>query len=198
MALPYSGVSRLAGESRAVDDFFGRSVTSAGIRPLWWTNPEGAGEYLKVSPRRLAAPVPFEFARVVLPMTEGAASFLVFAPQHAYTDSVDASDLVGDPTVAASPLDESAKYFLVLVALCEPRLRHSSTMALPTMDQIVDRLRPLESCADLTRAALNYHIDYLACTKLRVKEPAADGCGQRLEWTRGVGVPGTAIRAGPR
>jgi hypothetical protein len=42
------------------------------------------GEYITVAPRRIAAPVPFEFARVSLPTRERPAEFLVFAPQHTY------------------------------------------------------------------------------------------------------------------
>jgi hypothetical protein len=69
------------------------------------------------------------------------------------------------------------------VALCEPRLRDSSTVALPSAGEIVDRLCAHEACCELTRAAVNYHIDYLATTKLRVKEPRP-GAGERLEWKR--------------
>jgi serine/threonine-protein kinase len=125
--------------------------------------------------------VPFEFARVSLPMTEGPVSFL--APQHTYADPDDPDDLGGDRTAAAFPLDETAKYFLILVALCEPRLRDSSTVALPTAGEIVERLRAHEQCRELTRTAVNYHIDYLAITKLRVTEPRP-GSDERLEWKR--------------
>jgi hypothetical protein len=72
----------------------------------------------------------------------------------------------------------------VLVALCEPRLRDPSDGVLPGAGDIAERLRPLESCRGLTRSAVNYHIDYLACTKLRVKQPAPDGESHRLEWKR--------------
>jgi hypothetical protein len=75
-------------------------------------------------------------------------------------------------------LDVTAKYFLVLVALCEPRLRDVSDSALPGAGDIAERLRPLESCRGLTRSAVNYHIDYLAFAKLRLDlgdEPGADG-----------------------
>ena len=76
-------------------------------------NPEGAGEYLRVAPRRLGAPIPFEFARVVLPQTHHPVKLLVFAPRHAYADDVDCQPLDGDRTLAAFPLDETAKYFLL-------------------------------------------------------------------------------------
>jgi hypothetical protein len=78
-------------------------------------------------------------------------------------------------------LDVTAKYFLVLVALCEPRLRDPSDGALPGAGDIAERLRPLESCRGLTRSAVNYHIDYLAFAKLRLdvgEESGADGNGR--------------------
>jgi hypothetical protein len=182
IALPHDGVSRLAGEISAVEDYWVISNLSRD-KTYVVDNPEGAGEYLMVSPRRIAAPIPFEFARVTLPMTEGPVSFLVFGPQHCYADPDDPDDLAGDRTVAAFPLDETAKYFLILVALCEPRLRDSSTVALPTAGEIVERLHAHEQCSELTRAAVNHHIDYLAISKLRVKEPRP-GADERLEWKR--------------
>jgi serine/threonine-protein kinase len=116
-------------------------------------------------------------------VTEGPISFLVFAPQHSYRDPDDLDEPAGDRTAAAFPLDETAKYFLILVALCEPRLRDSSTVALPTAGEIVERLSGHEQGRGLTRGAVNYHIDYLATTKLRVKEPRP-GANERLEWKR--------------
>ena len=180
--LPYTGVSRVAGEISAVEDHWLISNLSRD-KAYVVDNPEGGGEYLTVPPRRIAAPVPFEFARVSLPMTDGPVSFLVFAPQHTYADPDGLDGLDGERTAPAFPLDESAKYFLVLVALCEPRLRDSTTVALPTADEIAERLQPDERFRDLTRAAVNHHIDYLAITKLRVKEPRP-GADERLEWKR--------------
>ena len=170
IALAHDGVSRLAGEISAVEDYWLISNLSRD-KTYVVDNPEGGGEYLTVSPRRIAAPVPFEFARVSVPVTDGPVSFLVFAPQHTYADGAQPAGLAGARTAAAFPLDEQAKYFLILVALCEPRLRDSETVSLPTADEIVERLRAHERCADLTRAAVNHHIDYLAIEKLRVKEP---------------------------
>jgi hypothetical protein len=182
IALPHDGVSRLAGEISTVEDYWLISNLSHD-KTYVVDNPEGGGEYLMVSPRRIAAPVPFEFARVSLPVTDGPVSFLVFAPQHSYADPDSPDALAGDRTTAAFPLDETAKYFLILVALCEPRLLDSSTVALPTAAEIVERLKTHERCRELTRTAVNYHIDYLAITKLRVKEPRP-GADERLEWKR--------------
>ena len=182
IVLAHEGVSRLAGDVSAVEDYWLISNLSRD-KTYVVDNPEGGGEYLMVPPRRIAAPVPFEFARVSLPVTYGRVCFLVFAPQHSYADPARAEGLGGEGTVPALTLDETAKYFLILVALCEPRLRDSSTVALPTADEIVRRLRPHERCGDLTRAAVNHHVDYLAVTKLRVKDPRP-GAGERLDSKR--------------
>lgn len=176
-------VSRVAGRIRAVEDHWSISNLSA-INTYVVENPEGAGEFIKVSPRRGDMPVPFEFARLVIPVTEGIFSLQVFAPQHLYLD-LEASgwDRPGQQTVQAFPLDESAKYFLVLVAMCEPALRDSSAVAIPTAREIVARLSPLTSCQDLTVAAVHFHIDYLASRKLRVKE-RDDEQAPRCDWQR--------------
>ncbi len=141
--LPDPGISRRAGRLEAAGDYwrlsnFSRTVSYAV------ENLEGAGEYLTVAPGRLGAPVPFEFSRVVLPALHHPVTFKVFAPQHAYLGEQSADGL-GEQTVHPFALDPTAKYFLVLVALCEPRLRDPSDTALPGVGEIVDRLRPLES-----------------------------------------------------
>jgi hypothetical protein len=187
------GVSRLAGEITAVADHWLISNLSSDTTYVV-DNPEGAGEYLTVAPRRIAAPVPFEFARVSLPAPERPVEFLVFAPQHAYAEPGHDASLDGDRTIAAFPLDETAKYFLILVALCEPRLRDGLSVALPTGGEIVDRLRGDARCANLTRAAVNHHIDYLAIEKLRVKTPEP-GAGERLD-TKREALVSVALRFG--
>lgn len=176
IVLPDPGISRRAGRLEAAEDYWRLSNFSRDSAYVV-ENLEGAGEYLTVAPRRLGAPVPFEFSRVVLPALSGSAEFKVFAPQHAYLDEWSAPG-AGEQTVHPYALDVTAKYFLVLVALCEPRLRELSDSALPGVGDIVERLRPLESCRGLTRSAVNYHIDYLAFAKLRLDigdEPGADG-----------------------
>jgi hypothetical protein len=78
-------VSRLAGRLRATEDHW--TISNLSRQSTYVVeNPEGGGEFLKVAPRRLDMPVPFEFARVVLPAAHISASFQVFAPQHLYTD----------------------------------------------------------------------------------------------------------------
>ncbi|MDH6629678.1 hypothetical protein M2271_007516 [Streptomyces sp. LBL] len=166
------GVSRNAGRIEAAGDFWRLSNFSATSTYVV-ENLEGAGEYVKVAPGRLGAPIPFEFSRVVLPALDGTAMFKVFAPQHAYAQDGAGPDY-GERTVSPFSLDPTSKYFLVLVALCEPRLRSSSGAALPGAGEIVERLRPLESCRDLTRSAVNYHIDYLTSAKLRLRTVQED------------------------
>ncbi|KUO03328.1 hypothetical protein [Streptomyces caeruleatus] len=174
--LPDPGISRRAGRLEAAEDYWRLSNFSRDTAYVV-ENLEGAGEYITVAPRRLGAPVPFEFSRVVLPALNGTAEFKVFAPQHAYLDERSAPG-AGEQTVHPYALDVTAKYFLVLVALCEPRLRELSDSALPGAGDIAERLRPLDSCRGLTRSAVNYHIDYLASAKLRLDlgdESGADG-----------------------
>lgn len=179
-----SAVSRHAGRIRAVEDHWTISNLSRHTTYVV-ENPEGGGEFLKVAPRRLDMPVPFEFARVVLLAASGTAWFQVFAPQHLYADVNDPQGRSEEATISAFPLDETAKYFLVLVALCEPALREGSSVAIPTAPQIVQRLSPLASCRGISVAAVHFHIDYLASHKLRVR-PAGDGGAQsvRVDWQR--------------
>jgi hypothetical protein len=181
--LPDPGVSRLAGRICATGDYWLVSNLSRSTTYIV-ENPEGAGEFIKVAPRRLDMPVPFELARVVLPADKGWATFMVFAPEHAYADAELLERRGGEQTVATFPLDETAKYFLVLVALCEPRLKDSSTVAIPSAPEIVARLRGLKSCQAMTRVAVNFHIDYLARVKLRVKEPAEAAEAAKADWQR--------------
>ncbi|MEU7469879.1 serine/threonine protein kinase [Streptomyces sp. NPDC044984] len=174
--LPDPGISRRAGQLEAAGDYWRLSNFSRSMAYVV-ENLEGAGEYITVAPGRLGAPVPFEFSRVVLPALTGSAAFKVFAPQHAYLGERP-GDGAGEQTVHPFALDPTSKYFLVLVALCEPRLRDPSDPALPGAGDIVERLRPLDSCRSLTRSAVNYHIDYLAFAKLRLPhgdETTGDG-----------------------
>jgi hypothetical protein len=169
--LPDAAVSRVAGRILAVEGHW--LVSNLSARSTYVIeNPEGGGEFIKLAPRRLEMPVPFEFSRVVVPGVERPAAFFVFAPQHAYADIATTPDGSADATRTSFPLDETAKYFLILVALCEPRLRYAASPVIPTAPEIVQRL----AASGLTRAAVNFHIDYLAREKLRVKTPEAEGC----------------------
>ncbi|WP_444852342.1 serine/threonine protein kinase [Streptomyces sp. NPDC000229] len=171
------GVSRYAGQITATEDYWRVSNYSAGATYVV-ENMEGAGEHIKVAPGRIGAPVPFELSRVILPAADGSVEFKVFAPQHTYWEP-GSDPAAGDPTTTPFSLDPTSKYFLVLLALCEPRLRSPSDAAVPGVGEVVERLRPLPSCAGLTRSAVNYHIDYLVTAKLRLREdpdePAVGG-----------------------
>ncbi|MEU6625443.1 serine/threonine protein kinase [Streptomyces litmocidini] len=197
LRLADAAISRLAGEIRATDDHW-QLTNHSGTHSYLVENPEGAGEYLRVPPRRVGAPVPFEFSRVVLP-TRGdlTVSFQVFAPDHVYLDPDATGAPWGGRTVTAYSLDESATYFLVLVALCEPRLRDQSRVAVPTTPQIVERLRGHVTGGALTARAVSSHIDYLAEEKLRLggldaREP---GKGERRNGKREE-IVGLALRFG--
>lgn len=73
------GVSRLAGAVRACDDFWLISNYSSHSTYVI-RNPQGAGEFVKLAPRRLEMPVPFEFADVMLPVDGEEPVFRVLAP----------------------------------------------------------------------------------------------------------------------
>ncbi|MFI9292476.1 FHA domain-containing protein [Streptomyces gardneri] len=176
LALPHPGISRSAGEIRAAGSYWLLSNFSATSTYVV-ENPEGAGEHIKIAPGRLDAPVPFEFSRVVLPAGSELVDFGVWAPRHDYAERAHAAQ-EGEPTTLAFPLDRSKRYFLVLAALCEPRLRDDPHAPLPTVDRIVERLRPLWPAA--SRASVQWNIDYLA-VKLRLKPgPETADPGPRL------------------
>ncbi|WP_405801842.1 FHA domain-containing protein [Streptomyces sp. NBC_01506] len=176
LTIPHHGVSRRAGEITAAGSYWTLSNLSRTSTYVV-ENPEGAGEHIKIAPGRIEAPIPFEFSRVVLPAAEDLLSFDVWAPRHEYAEEA-AADHGGEPTAHAFPLDRTKRYFLVLAALCEARLRGAPHAPPPTADQVVDRLRPVWPAA--SRTAVQWNIDYLA-VKFRMKQPpeSAD-CGPRL------------------
>ncbi|MFI8825707.1 serine/threonine protein kinase [Streptomyces sp. NPDC053431] len=185
-------VSRVAGEIRATDDHW-QLTNYSTTHSYLVENPEGAGEYLRVAPRRMGTPVPFEFARVVLPSRGAGVSFQVYAPDHVYADPSSLHEgRRGTRTLTAYSLDEAATYFLVLVALCEPRLRDESAVGVPTTPQVVERLAGHPACGGLTTRAVTAHLDYLAEEKLRVRLPdtASRRTGKR------EAVVGVALRFG--
>jgi len=174
------GVSRLAGAVRASDDFWLISNYTSHFTYVI-RNPQGGGEFVKVAPRRLEMPVPFEFADVMLPVDGAEPAFRVLAPWHAYADPDLPPSTEGEQTVAVFPLDQTARYFLILVALCEPRLLDASSVVIPTVPEIIERLCQA-GYPRLTRTAVSFHIEYLARHKLRVKP--ANGSGGKADWQR--------------
>ncbi|NUP18089.1 MAG: FHA domain-containing protein [Streptomyces sp.] len=174
LAIAHDGVSRRAGEITAQGAFW---ILSNLSREQTYVveNPEGAGEHIKVGPGRLDAPVPFEFSRIVLPAAGDLLAIEVWAPRHDYSI---AGGLDGATTAPAFSMDRTKRYFAVLAALCEPRLRGEPHAPLPTVDQVVDRLRP--SWAAASRTSVQWNIDYLA-VKLRLKPaPETADTGPRL------------------
>ncbi len=182
LAITHEGVSRVAGEITAHRAFWILSNLSRD-QTYVVENPEGAGEHIKVAPGRLDAPVSFEFSRIVLPAAGDLLSFDVWAPRHRYSDhsgyaDADRSGLHGTATAPAFTLDRTKRYFAVLTALCEPRLRGAPHAPLLTVDQLVERLRPTWPAAN--RSSVYWNIDYLA-VKLRLRPgPDAAGSGPRL------------------
>jgi hypothetical protein len=180
IALADPAVPRIAGEILATDTYWLLSNLNRE-QGLLVENPEGAGEYIRVAPRRLSAPIPFEISRVLLATRGGTVGFQVYAPSHSYLDVGALASRSGTATVSPFSLNEEATYFLVLVALCEPRLRDLSSVAVPTTPQVVERLRQHPEHRQLTASAVGFHIDYLAETKLRIRPPSQQG---RLDWKR--------------
>lgn len=174
LRLDHPGISRVAGRILAGRTYW--YLTNSSPRSVYVVeNAEGAGEFVRVGPGRDRCPVPFEISRVVLPAGWETVAFHVYAPEQPCPLGADGEDLAGDRTVAAFPLDRGAKYFLVLVALCEPRLREGALAGLPTVGQIADRLRPLPGCDGLTPRAVDFHIDYVARRKLRLRAEGTQG-----------------------
>ncbi|MFS8200797.1 FHA domain-containing protein [Streptomyces sp. CWNU-52B] len=175
LAIAHEGVSRKAGEITAQGTFWTLSNLSSH-QTYVVENPEGAGEHIKVGPGRLDAPIPFEFSRIVLPAAGDLLPVEVWAPRHDYLRSPQGLD--GTTTAPAFSVDRTKRYFAVLAALCEPRLRGEPHAPLPTVDQVVDRLRPNWQAA--SRTSVQWNIDYLA-VKLRLKPgPETADSGPRL------------------
>ncbi|MFI7010207.1 FHA domain-containing protein [Streptomyces sp. NPDC050145] len=180
LTFAHEGVSRVAGEIAAQGTFWVLSNLSSR-QTYVVENPEGAGEHIKVAAGRLDAPVPFEFSRVVLPAAGDLLPFEVWAPRHDYARGPGRAG-EGAPTAPAFSLDPGKRYFAVLAALCEPRLRGQPHAALPTVDQIAERLRPTWPAS--SRSAVQWNIDYLA-VKLRLKSgPDTWDPGPRLNGKR--------------
>ncbi len=181
--LDHDSVPRLAGQITAADTFW--TLTNFSRESTYVVeNPEGGGEFIKVPPLRYAAPIPFEISRVVLPTAPELLSFHVYAPMHNFVEECSLESLSGEMTLSSYPLDTSAKYFLVLVALCEPRLRDECHVEVPGVEAVVERLRTLPSCRTVNTGAVNFHIDYLARNKLRIKPSRRDNRPDRFNAKR--------------
>lgn len=164
LTIAHEGVPRIAGEISAQGSFWLLSNLSED-QTYVVENPEGAGEHIKVVPGRVDAPVPFEFSRVVLPAAGDLLTFDVWAPRHVF-HSVARQGLSGVLTAPAFTLDRTKRYFAVLAALCESRLRGEPHAPLPAVEELVERLRPVWPA--VSRSAVYWNIDYLAL-KLRLR-----------------------------
>ncbi|MFC9262235.1 FHA domain-containing protein [Streptomyces hydrogenans] len=174
LVITHPGVSRTAGTITAHHSFWILGNDSTG-QTYVVENPEGAGEHVKVTPGRQDAPIPFEFARVVLPAAGDLLSFDVWAPSHSYRHPASGP---GAATAPAFALDRTKRYFAVLAALCEPRLRGAPHVPLPTVDELVERLRSTWPAAN--RSSVYWNVDYLAVKfRLRPEPDTAEG-GRRL------------------
>ena len=183
LTIAHEGVSRVAGEIAAHRTFWLLSNLSED-QTYVVENPEGAGEHIKVAPGRVDAPVPFELSRVTLPAAGDLLSFDVWAPRHAFR-SVERRGLEGAGTVPAFALDRTKRYFAVLAALCERRLRGEPRAPLPAVEEIVERrLRPGPETAEPGRrthgkkeslASLALRFDLVREDDLMVLAPVPSG-----------------------
>ena len=128
-------------------------------------NLEGGSELVKIRPRRLRMVVPFEISRVLIPSASDMIEITVFGPSPRLLGKERATS---EPEAFLANLDPESKYFAVLVALCEPRLHGSSMAAVPSVQEVVERLKGHDQFRHANRSSINYHIDYLADRKLAV------------------------------
>ncbi|PNE34142.1 hypothetical protein AF335_05615 [Streptomyces eurocidicus] len=154
-------------------------------------NMEHGGEFVKVAARRRDFPVPFELARLVLPVARRIGIVNVFGPEPRYLATASASGA----TTNWPLLDERSVYFRVLVALCEPQLRGYPPGAVPTIADVISRLQETACAPAMSRAAVNHHINYLATEKLQVNEWAGVADGKRSYWKREA-IVAMALRSG--
>lgn len=190
------GGDPVAGRIRAVGGFWLITNLSRS-RTYVVENEEGTGEYLCVPPGRVDMPVPFTRSRVTLPSQAGLVCLSVTASAPGYLAASEPGGRAAGRTrqaESAFSLDETAKYFLVLVALCEPRVLDYASVAIPSTPQIVKRLQRHPSFTDISEAAVNFHIAYIARRKLRVRNDRPEQPDRaRVNWQREA-VVSTALR----
>lgn len=161
------------------DSLFLSNFTSATTFAI--ENLEGGAELVKVPARRRRLVIPFEMSRVLIPSWNGLIQITVFSRP---PELVEEPGTYDGPEASPFQLDESSKYFLVLVALCEPRLRGSSMAAVPSVQEVVDRLKRDDRFRDANRSSVNYHIDYLRERKLQVEQWAMYSANGRMHSKR--------------
>ncbi|MFB7465154.1 hypothetical protein ACFCZ1_16945 [Streptomyces sp. NPDC056224] len=144
-------------------------------------NLEGGAELIKVRPRRLDMVIPFEMSRILIPSGSGIVELTVFSPPPVVLGPERAARVAESDMFK---LDTASKYFAVLVALCEPRLHGSSMAAVPSVQEVVERLRSTEQFKGANRSSINYHIEYLTDQKLPVSHWAKYVDGGRMHAKR--------------
>jgi hypothetical protein len=144
-------------------------------------NLEGGTELVKARPRMVDMVIPFEISRILVPYGASLSEVIVFTPPPRMLEN-DVATTVSQS--ALTKLDTESKYFAVLVALCEPRLRGSSMAAVPSAQEVVERLKGINQFRDANRSSINYHIDYLTDQKLPVSQWAKYLDGGRMHSKR--------------
>ncbi|MEE1838756.1 hypothetical protein ACIODX_37690 [Streptomyces sp. NPDC088190] len=159
-AMPSFGALELSGQHLLFSNF--TTSTTFVIENL-----EGGTELVKARPRQLGMVILFEMSRILIPSSAGVFELTVFArpPRLLGIDQAVVTPESGIPN-----LNTASKYFSVLVALCEPRLRSSSMAAVPSVQEVVERLKMSKQFRDASRSSINYHIDYLAEQKLPISQ----------------------------
>lgn len=135
-------------------------------------NLEGGTELVKARPRHVRMTVPFEMFRILIPAGLTMLELTAFGPEPPMLHADHATE---NADSAIPQLDTASKYFAVLVALCEPRLRGNSMAAVPSVQELVARLRETELFKLANRSSINYHIDYLVDQKIPVTQWAKYG-----------------------
>lgn len=135
-------------------------------------NLEGGSELVKARPRHLRMSMPFEMSRILVPAGMDVFELTAFGPEPPMLDAERAFD---DKDAPLPRLDTASKYFAVLVALCEPRLRGNSMAAVPSVQELVSRLWGTDLFSRPSRSSISYHIDYLVERKIPVTRWAKYG-----------------------
>ncbi len=156
------GISRLAGRIEALDEYWILTNYASKADATYVVhNDEGRGEHFTIRPgERL--PVPFTESRIeLLDAESNVVEFKVFVLRRAAAPILITTATVGGTGDPVRRVDETTKHFMVLVALCEPRMVHGST-AVPTIPELLRRVQRTKTGRDIrTLSAVNFHIEYL-------------------------------------
>lgn len=179
------GRLRVGAEHWAVEN------TSESV-PVVAENRADGHDFIKVRPGAVV-PIPFVSSRILVLAPIGVFGFLVRSETSAERGHEHSLQEPCPPL-----LDEQAKYFRVLVALCEPALTCGTVAAIPTYAQIARRLRALQPCAHMTVTHVQHHLNYLLTSKLAahlsayssLREPA----GGKIAWSQRAALVELVLR----